>query len=100
MQILINLFFISSRDIAINRLPTICPDIREWITERKGVCTFIFIEEPPHRWESEVKRQMQMLIADFADTHVIHDMILPSDVFREMKRRNAQHKETPIEQPR
>ena len=65
MQILINLFFISSRDIAINRLPTICPDIREWITERKGVCTFIFIEEPPFTGGiSEVKRQMQMLIAD------------------------------------
>ena len=88
-----NVFYISADEISRNELSIICEAIKQQIEERNGTYTFIFIEEPFYRWESEVGRQMGLLRGHFDGKVVINDLILPSDVYQEMWARNGLGKE-------
>ena len=87
-----NIFYISAREIASNGLGIACEQIGKAILRRLGTHTFIFIEEPPFRWEDDVPRQLNKLRSNLETSRrefVIHDLIIPSDVYQKMSRRNT-----------
>ena len=86
-----NIFYISAAEIARNELERIITEIKGLITDNGNTYSFIFIETPPFRWEQEASRQMNLLHSQFEGRHIIHDLILPAEVFREMQLRNTEN---------